>query len=166
MKQAISWGALSCCLLAVSLACGKLGESSVDGGGGSGSGGGGSDSGGGAGFGGAAQPEIRDCNDSRSAKEVVADFCMGIDSMDMATYTEREGCDYVTVRLDYEHGDRTYQYDAQGVLVALVADNSFGYSACGVIPSCPGGVVRTCRICRGSWFVDDDVPDCPASLWE
>ena len=86
--------------------------------------------------------------------------------MDTATYTEREGCEQVEVRLDYEHGDRTYYYDAEGALVALVADNSFAFSACGVVPSCTGNIVRQCRLCRGSSFTNDDLPDCPSTLWQ
>ncbi|HEY3255694.1 MAG TPA: hypothetical protein VGJ91_17165, partial [Polyangiaceae bacterium] len=120
--------------------------------------------------GGDAQPEACNCNssDCRPASALVAEFCTGVGSQDLGTYTERESCDYISVRLDYDRGDRTYYYDAQGTLVASIADNAFagGYSACGVIPSCTGSVVRQCRLCRGSFFTDDDVPDCPATIWQ
>ena len=86
--------------------------------------------------------------------------------MDTATYIEREGCEQVELRVDYDHGDRTYYYDAEGAVVAVVADNSFGYAACGVIPSCSRNIVRQCRICRGSAVKNDTVPDCPATVWD
>ena len=193
MDREILWGPWLGCLLAVCAACGGNAGSTVDGSGGShpggasptgGSNAGGAGSSGGSnpggagssggsnpgGSGGEAQPEACDCgsHDCRPAQTLVAEFCMGMNSTDLATYTERQGCDYVSFRLDYERGDRTYYYDAQGTLVASVADNAFagGYSACGVIASCTGDIVRTCRLCRGSAFADDNVPDCPATIWE
>jgi len=91
---------------------------------------------------------------------------MKAEPLDYATYTQREDCDEISVRVDYYHGDRTSYYDADWALVAVVADNSFGYAACGPIPSCTGNVVLECRLCRGSGFTDDNVPDCPPTIWD
>ena len=115
-------------------------------------------------------PAACDCGSEACATPAaeIARFCMSAGSMDLGTYTEREGCDSVVVRVDYDRGDRTYYYDHQGALVARVSDNAFagGYSVCGMVPSCAGTILRQCRLCRGSSFKDDTVPDCPADLWQ
>ena len=120
-----------------------------------------------AGTGGGEPPAACDCGSKSCPTPAaeVAEFCSHAGSMDLATYTEREGCDFTIVRVDYEHGDRTYLYDHQGALVGRVADNAFagGYSICGMT-DCAGTILRQCRLCRGSYFKNDNVPDCPADL--
>ncbi len=153
---------------------GRAGGGSASGGragGGSASGGsasGGSASGGSAPGGGGALPEACDCSirDCRPASDVAHELCAYPASDELVTYTEREGCDYVELTFDYDRGWRSYYYD-QGTLVAFALDNAYGGSVqCGVETSCTGGIVRACRVCRGSQFVDDSLPDCPDTLWQ
>src|SRR6478736_3330098 len=192
VRRVVGRGLWLGCLLSVSVACGTNATNSVDGSGGSNSNGGSNSSGGsrpnGGGnsnggsnssggsnasaagaSGGNAPSEPCDCStrDCRPPQEVVAESCKSLSSMSVWTYTERADCDYILVRYDYDRGDRTYYYEAQGTLVGLVADNAFanGFSTCGLIPSCTGAIVQECRLCRGSAFTNDNLPDCPATIW-